>query len=833
VCVFRTVPTGLLRRDRLALAFALTLAAPALAAGPETPTDAARSHLETGRALSKRREDDAALAALDQALSLVSGQSDPRLAGEIQSARGLVLFRKSDWTRMGEAYQAAAAFFHRAQAFREEARALRGLTFSPALAWDERERLMARAIAVLLREPDPEVEGLVLHHWGDILFNQGRYGRALEKLEEARAKMEGSADDSSRARLLTSIGRTLRLHGQREAALDRYREALRLQTRQGDLAGAAQSENAIAVALKYLHRPREAVAHSTRALALAEKSGDAALIAFNRVSLGYLLTDAGDHRRALTLLAIEDPALSPLDEGTRRSGLAEANRALGRHREALEHAEAAVAHSRAVGDPYKLVFALDVRARSHASFGRPAEARRDSLEAISVLEGMRSSLAAQDDARQEFAEGYVRIYTTAISLLLRAGRNLEALEVTERARARAFLDLLATRDLVPGPSEAERDAARRQLATAAPIAGEAIRGILARLRSTLVAYWVGPEATVAWVVTPDGRVHARRLPLAASRLRRLTGALAAAASRPAGGPDDPARALYDQILKPVEAWLPARPGGRVTVVPHGPLFSVPFATLRDAQGRYVVERWATHYATSLSVLDRLEVRGEGGRTRGALVVADPAIDPGLAEREGLVPLPEAREEAGAVARQLGAAATTILSGTAATLSTVGQAAAASSVVHFATHAVVSDTRPLESFLALTPGDGSDGRLRSADVYGWRLAADLVVLSACRTARGRVNGDGVIGLSRAFAYAGAPSLVATVWDAPDQTSRELFPVFYAEWQRTGDRAGALRTAQLALIEKLREGRVVVPTAAGPVTLRERPALWAPFVLLGEP
>jgi CHAT domain-containing protein len=155
------------------------------------------------------------------------------------------------------------------------------------------------------------------------------------------------------------------------------------------------------------------------------------------------------------------------------------------------------------------------------------------------------------------------------------------------------------------------------------------------------------------------------------------------------------------------------------------------------------------------------------------------------------------------------------------------------VVHFATHAVVSDTRPLESFLALAPGDGSDGRLTSAEIYGWHLAADLVVLSACRTARGRVNGDGVIGLSRAFAYAGTPSLIASVWDAPDQTSRELFPTFYAEWQRTGDRAGALRTAQLALIRRLRAGEISVSTPAGPVTLQERPALWAPFVLLGEP
>ena len=108
-----------------------------------------------------------------------------------------------------------------------------------------------------------------------------------------------------------------------------------------------------------------------------------------------------------------------------------------------------------------------------------------------------------------------------------------------------------------------------------------------------------------------------------------------------------------------------------------------------------------------------------------------------------------------------------------------------------------------------------------------------MLSACRTARGRISGDGVIGLSRAFAYAGAPSLLATVWDAPDETAARLLPAFYAAWRQSGNRAGALRAAQLELIRSLRAGGVVVQTPAGPVTLHERPALWAPFVLLGAP
>ena len=833
VRVSRTVSSARLRRASLVSSLVLVLAfalIPAGHAADEAPGATARAHLEKGRDLTTRRDYDQALAQLDQALTLASANPDGRLAGEIQVARGQALFAKRDWRGMRTAYETAADLFDRAGAFRDEARALGGLVYNPDLPWEQRERIIEHAVEVLRRDPDPLVEGQLFHRWGDILVNLGRYGRALEKLEEARGKLEGSPDETAFARLLTSLGRARRLHGQPEAALPYYRRALAIQTRLADLRGAAQSENAMAVAYSYQGRWAEMRLHGKRALALAERSGDPSTIAFNRLQLGLHELGAGYPGRAFALLSIADEALSPNDTSARLRGLSRAELGLGRTAEAMIHAEAALARARDVADPYHLLFSLENRALCHAALGHDAEALGDAREAIAVLEGMRTSLTAQDQARQAFADSYLSLFTTAITVMLRSHRDLEALEVAEQARGRAFLDLLASRDLSSSAAEEARDAQRLELANASPLSGEAIRAILTRLGSTLVAYWVGDDDTVVWVLSPDGAVQARRLGLSAARLRALARALAA----PGGSRDpDPARVLYDQLVKPVEAWLPVRTGGRLTIVPHGPLFALPFAALRDGEGRYLVERWATHYATSMSVLDRLETKGGRKTTEGAVIVADPTLAPLLIRRDGLGPLPAAGSEAAAVARRLQARPTTVLRGPHATTAAVKQAAEGTRVVHFATHAVVSDTRPLESFLALAPGKGSDGRLTSAEIYGWRMTADLVVLSACRTARGRVNGDGVIGLSRAFAYAGTPSLIATVWDAPDQTSRELFPTFYAEWRRTGDRAGALRAAQLELIRRLRAGEISASTPAGPVTLRERPALWAPFVLLGEP
>ncbi len=108
-----------------------------------------------------------------------------------------------------------------------------------------------------------------------------------------------------------------------------------------------------------------------------------------------------------------------------------------------------------------------------------------------------------------------------------------------------------------------------------------------------------------------------------------------------------------------------------------------------------------------------------------------------------------------------------------------------------------------------------------------------MLSACRSATGQVTGDGIAGLTRAFFYAGTPSVVATLWDLADEPARRLLPAFYREWLAGRDKATAQRDAQLALLAALRRGEVKVETPLGEVVLPEHPALWDGLVLMGEP
>ncbi len=114
-----------------------------------------------------------------------------------------------------------------------------------------------------------------------------------------------------------------------------------------------------------------------------------------------------------------------------------------------------------------------------------------------------------------------------------------------------------------------------------------------------------------------------------------------------------------------------------------------------------------------------------------------------------------------------------------------------------------------------------------------LAAELVVLSACRSGTAMVPGDGIAGFTRAFFYAGTSSVLATQWNVADDPSHLLISEFYRSFQRSGDKTRALRDSQLYLLSELRRGNVKVTTPAGTFALPEHPLFWAGFVLHGEP
>ncbi len=207
-----------------------------------------------------------------------------------------------------------------------------------------------------------------------------------------------------------------------------------------------------------------------------------------------------------------------------------------------------------------------------------------------------------------------------------------------------------------------------------------------------------------------------------------------------------------------------------------------------------------------------------GRDR-ALVLGNPAmptLPPKIgAKPEPLAPLPGAEQEAIAIAQLL---QVTPLLGPAATKAQVRNQITSARWIHFATHGLLDDLgqRGMPGALALAPSQGDPGLLQSNEILALPLRAELVVLSACNTGRGRITGDGVVGLSRAFVAAGAAGLVVTLWKIPDDATEFLMVEFYQHLANGLDKAEALRQAMLST-------RAQFP----------HPRNWSAFVLTGTP
>jgi CHAT domain-containing protein len=276
-------------------------------------------------------------------------------------------------------------------------------------------------------------------------------------------------------------------------------------------------------------------------------------------------------------------------------------------------------------------------------------------------------------------------------------------------------------------------------------------------------------------------------------------------------------------------------------VPHGPLFLVSFAALLDAQGRYLIERHTVSYSPSIGVLDLTEgQRSPAAETAGVLVVGNPAMPMLPGRRKRPAPLPGAEAETRLISRLYGAARVTRLVGAEAEERRVRELAPAQKIIHLATHGFIRDDDPEESLLALAPSshgkDGepetaTDGLLTVREVAEMDLHADLIVLSACNTGLGRVSGDGVIGLTRAFLQAGSPRVLASLWRVADSMAGPHMERFYrALRQEHAASAAALRAAQLATLRALRAGRYRAPSGS---PLPDLPTFWAAFVLIGDP
>ena len=486
----------------------------------------------------------------------------------------------------------------------------------------------------------------------------------------------------------------------------------------------------------------------------------------------------------------------------------------------------------------------------YRGMGRLAEAEDALRQAVAGFEDLRSLLQSEE-LRESFFEGKIGIYENLILCLLERGKGPEGFDISERARARAFLDLLGNRvTLSRGRSQSllaeerelrERISALKALPEDSPalrreldLAREAYQAFLQRVRrldreqaslmtvepltlpqvqallpegSVLLEYFVtGQGRTILWTVERD-RIAVVSLPLGRGRVTQSVQAfrdLIAARDRQ---PDMQrmAQALFDQLVRP---GLQGRTPKELLIVPHDALHYLPFQALMPSPGRYLLQEVPLYYYSSASLMQFTRAKQQTGNPTffalGNPDFQDPMLSLRYAERE---------------ARGIAALfpGTALVTGKTATKATSRNEIRRHSVLHFATHAEFDEADPLGSSLLLAATGGEEGRLEVQEIFGLDLHASLVVLSACETALGKLTrGDELTGLTRAFIYAGTPSVITTLWQVNDRAAYELMRDFYGHLKAGTDKAESLRQAQLAMLKR-----------------RPHPYHWAAYELIGEP
>lgn len=488
------------------------------------------------------------------------------------------------------------------------------------------------------------------------------------------------------------------------------------------------------------------------------------------------------------------------------------------------------------GDTHFLV--LYERGQIALAQGDPAGAQTYYRRAIEVLERQRSNLESES-YKLGFVGNRNDVYLDLVRLLIGEGDAVAAFDYAERAKARAMVDMLASRrqfatsnpaaavlvgelDVLERKSvevasldvdsQAKRAAAldqkRQALQSAAPelaslvtVSPEQAAAIQARLApdEILLEYFGQGEDLFAFTVTRSEirAVQLPRFPLASTvtNFRRSVQNVRADAYLKAG------QRVYDRLIAPVESRLV---GKRLTVVPHGPLHYVPFAALHDGSS-FLIDRFDLRILPSASVMRFLNK--SNAPTQELLAFGNPDLgDPSL-------DLPGAENETRAIDK--GWAQSRVLLRQYASESSFKKFAPAFRYLHLASHGQFDPEAPLSSRLLLSPGEGEDGSLTVDELYGLRLNADLVTLSACDTGLGTVEtGDDVIGLTRGFLYAGAQSVVASLWPVSDEGTAYLMERFYKNL-RTMPKTRALREAMI-------ETRAEFP----------HPVYWSAFQLTGS-
>ncbi|MEG3848725.1 CHAT domain-containing protein [Microcoleus sp. herbarium19] len=701
------------------------------------------------------------------------------------------------------------------------------------------------------------------------LGNLGNVYRLLSQYQKSIEFQEQSLDidleignRDGEANSLNNLGLAYNSLGQYHRAIEFYEESLDIDLEIGNRQGEANSFNNLGLAYESLGEYYKAIEFYEKSLEIKHEIGDSKGEAASICNLGLVYYSLGNTHKAIKLIEQslkisrqigsrqwESNSLASL--GLAYASLGQLQRAIEFHQQSLEiEREIGSRHGEAVnlsnlGDIYyQISNGLRMRYKSIPKILAfilkkifillenhwLEQAELQLLASIAIKETMRSELV-HDDHKISFFETQLSAYRNLQQVLVARSQFNEALEISEMSRTRAFVELLQ-QTLLTNELPANNETNKLSIPKIQQIARDR--------NSTIVEYSIIDPEIYIWVIQPNGNITHRAANLQPLNQQNQTLKQIILQTRVSIGTDEtddegnkiqlesqykrdetgrfPLLQLLHQILiEPIIDLLPTDVNSSIIFIPHYDLFLVPFAALQDSNNRYLIEHHTILTSPSIQVLEL--TREHQNRVRGlrqaALIVGDPTIHPNFQlDPHKLRQIPRAKEAAEAIAATLG---TQAISGDNATKVAILDRMLNTRIVHLSAHGLLDDFQSsgIPGAIILAPSGDDDGAIHAIDILQLKLDSELVVLSACSTGRGKITGDGVIGLSRCFILAGVPSIVVSLWNMGVISAKLLMTEFYQNLARGDDRAAALRCAMLTT-----KARFPSPIA------------WAAFTLIGE-
>ncbi|MEW6211295.1 MAG: CHAT domain-containing protein [Acidobacteriota bacterium] len=650
--------------------------------------------------------------------------------------------------------------------------------------------------------------------------------RLCEKAGKIHRRMHETAYEAKALQLISVAYRRL---GDLDSALQKLRESLHSALLSSP---SLQDLSFTYFSISNIYRQKGnhqiALLFAKQALVLAEAANDTDRIAqiLMAIALEYAAINQFDQAALYTdkSLRLISGAESGQHDYTRSLVLIQAGQVAfqtGNAAQAKEYYDKAEALALKIEDNKLLLMeSLRGRASALAAEGQLRQARADVARLVEYIERYRGGIS-ESKFRSSFLAASHRAFDEIISLSATVfGLPQEAFDMSERARARAMLDEIRSRQQAGKPGNDSI------LKTASSLDLKQIRAFLPD-SLTVVEYAVTEKQTFIFIVRRSG-LEVAVSPAGIELIDRLVSQYISdlKSVAPVDQMEQKARELYRYLIEPIEGYI--NRADVICIVPDKALHFIPFAALVDKEGRYFIDSFRLSYAPSASALAYcLDEYGKKPASKSERIVSvgNPEFD--SEKFPNLPPLPDSEREAEESARFY--TDSTVLRRSDATESRVRAAIGDCDVAHFALHCRVEENSPWLAELILAkpkpgaegvglPAARNDGVLSLDEIYAIELPRTrLAVLSACETGLGHYyRGEGMVSLARPFIAAGVPQVIASLWPVASRETSQLMIEFHRERKNgKGKTVDALREAQL------RMARSGLP-----------PFYWASFIAIGS-